>query len=34
MQAVQMARSAFLPREIWDGPVVSDFEALNQLIES
>ena len=34
MKAVQMARSAFLPREIWEGPVVSDFEALNKWIEA
>ena len=34
MQAVQMARPAFLPQVIWDGPVVDSFEALNRLIES
>lgn len=34
MKAVQMARSAFLPGEIWDGPVVNSFEALNRMIEA
>ena len=34
MKAVQMARSAFLPQDIWDGPVVADFEALNKLVEA
>ena len=34
MKAVQMARSAFLPGEIWDGPVVGSFEALNRWIEA
>ena len=33
MKAVQMARSAFLPQKIWDGPVVNSFEALDRLIE-
>ena len=34
MQAVQMARAAFLPDKLWDGPVVRDFEALNKWIEA
>ena len=34
MGAVQMARPAFLPERLWDGPVVHGFEALNQWIES
>lgn len=33
MKAVQMARSLFLPEQIWDGPVVRDFAALNALME-
>lgn len=32
MKAVQMARPVFLPRETWDGPVVDNFKALNQLL--
>ena len=34
MRAVQMARAAFLPDKLWDGPVVRDFEALNKWIEA
>lgn len=34
MKAVQMARSAFLPGEIWDGPVVDSLEALDRMIEA
>ena len=34
MVAVQMARPAFLPQTLWDGPVVQSFEALNRLIEA
>ena len=34
MSAVQMARSAFLPDALWDGPVVRDFETLNKWIEA
>ena len=34
MNAVQMARSAFLPKQLWKGPVVRDFEALNRMIEA
>ena len=34
MDAVQMARSAFPPKALWDGPVVHDFEELNGLIET
>jgi HAD superfamily hydrolase (TIGR01549 family) len=34
MQAVQMARPAFLPQTLWDGPVVQSLEALNRLIEA
>ena len=34
MQAVQMARAAFLPDQLWEGPVVRDFEALNKWIEA
>ena len=33
IQGVQMARPAFLPAEIWDGPVAHSFEELNALIE-
>lgn len=29
MRAVQMARPAFLPERLWDGPVVRDFAALD-----
>lgn len=34
MKAVQMARPAFLPQALWDGPVVDSFEALDKLIEA
>jgi len=34
MKAVQMARPAFLPQNIWDGPVVNSLEALNKWIEA
>ena len=34
MKAAQMARPAFLPQKLWDGPVVDSFEALNRLIEA
>ena len=34
MRAVQMARSAYLPDKLWDGPVARDFEALNKWIEA
>lgn len=34
IQAVQMARAEFLPAELWDGPVVRTFEALNAHIEA
>ena len=34
MKAVQMARPAFLPQVLWDGPVVDSFEALDRLIEA
>jgi len=34
MKAVQMARPAFLPEVLWDGPVVDSFEALDRLIEA
>jgi len=34
LHAVQMARPAFLPEALWDGPVVDDFEALNALLEA
>jgi putative hydrolase of the HAD superfamily len=34
MQAVQMARPAFLPQVLWDGPVVDSFEAIDRLIEA
>lgn len=34
MKAVQMARSEFLPQEIWDGPVVRNFDDLNKWIEA
>ena len=34
MAAVQMARSVFPPRTLWDGPVVHSLEALNALIEA
>ena len=34
MRAVQMARSEFLPAELWDGPVVRNFEQLNRLLEA
>lgn len=33
MHAVQMARAQFPPAELWNGPVVRDFEALNKLLE-
>ena len=33
MRAVQMARSEFLPAELWDGPVARNFEQLNRLLE-
>ena len=32
MRAVQMARSQTLPAELWNGPVVRDFAALDRLI--
>ena len=32
MRAAQMARPAYLPDALWDGPVVRDFEALDELI--
>lgn len=34
MKAAQMARPAFLPQKLWDGPVVDSFEALDRLIEA
>jgi len=34
MKAVQMARPAFLPQALWDGPVVDSFKALDKLIEA
>lgn len=34
MKAVQMARPAFLPEVLWDGPAVDSFEALDRLIEA
>ena len=34
MKAVQMARPAFLPQVLWDGPVVDSFEAIDRLIEA
>jgi len=34
MKAVQMARPAFLPQVLWDGPVVDSFKALDKLIEA
>ena len=34
MKAVQMARPAFLPEVLWDGPIVDSFEALDRLIEA
>ena len=34
MKAVQMARPAFLPQILWDGPVVDSFEAIDRLIEA
>ena len=34
MKAVQMARPAFLPGTIWDGPVVNSFEALDRMVEA
>ena len=34
MHAVQMARSEFLPAELWDGPVARDLEHLNRLLEA
>ena len=34
MKAVQMARPAFLPKAIWNGPVVNSFEALDRIIEA
>jgi len=34
MKAVQMARPAFLPQVLWDGPVVDSFEAIDRLIET
>ena len=34
MKAVQMARPAFLPEVLWDGPVVDSFEALDRPIEA
>ena len=34
MAAVQMARSVFPPKTLWDGPVVHSLEALNALIEA
>lgn len=33
LQAVQMARPEFLPAQVWDGPVVHTFEALNAHID-
>ena len=30
----KMARAAFLPKALWDGPVVHDFEELNGLIDA
>ena len=33
MKAVQMARPAFLPEAIWDGPVVKSFEELDRYVE-
>ena len=33
IQAVQMARPEFLPAQLWDGPVVRTFEALNAHID-
>lgn len=34
MRAVQMARPAFMPHEIWDGPVANSMEALDRMIEA
>lgn len=34
MKAVQMARPAFLPEVLWDGPAVDSFKALDRLIEA
>jgi len=34
MKAVQMARSTFLPQDIWGGPVVNSLEALDKWIEA
>jgi len=34
MKAVQMARPAFLPQVLWDGPVVNSFEAIDRLIDA
>ena len=34
MKAVQLARPAFLPQVLWDGPVVDSFEAIDRLIEA
>ena len=34
IKAVQMARPAFLPQLIWDGPVVDSLEALDKVIEA
>ena len=33
MHAVQMARPSFLPRSLWQGGIVRDFESLNRYIE-
>lgn len=34
INAVQMARSEFMPDKIWSGPVVHNFEELNTILES
>ena len=34
MSGVQMSRPAFLPGELWDGPVVRSLDELNRLLES
>ena len=33
LMGLQMARPAFLPEKLWDGPVVHSFDELNRLIE-
>lgn len=34
IRAVQMARAAFLPDRLWNGPVVRDFQELNTWLET